>query len=224
MNIRQIEKIIGYEFASKDLLTRAFTHSSYANEKNQISNEQLEFLGDGLLGFIVAEKLYATNANEGNMTVKRSCIVNYKPLCRIMDSLRLSEHILFGQSEKNQSHAGKKVLSDVFESMVGAVYLDGGINEARAVILRLLGEDIKKIISETGDKRNYKGNLQEFVQGNKLGDIEYVQSELSGSPHEPLFKIIVKINGEIFGEGGGRRMKDAEQEAAKCAFEKIQNI
>lgn len=218
-----IERIIGYNFKNKRLLERAFTHSSYANEHTALSNEQFEFLGDGLLGFVVAEKLFGCGLLEGDMTVKRAEIVSTPPLCRIMDSFKLTEHICFGQGEAGKDHTGKKVLADIFESMVAAVYLDGGFDAAKKVILGLLSEEMSAVITGKKEASNHKGELQEYVQKYKLGRIEYRQSGISGDDHEPDFKAEVAIGGEVFGEGRGKKLKDAEQQAAKAALEKIMN-
>ena len=218
MNITGIEKIIDYVFKDKTLLEKAFTHSSYANENGVTSNEQLEFLGDGLLGFIIAEKLYADAADEGKMSVKRAALVNYSQLGKIMNRTGLSAYIRFGLSEVNQDHTDKKVLSDAFEALVGAVYIDGGIRAAKSLVLGLMGDDIINIRSI-----NYKGDLQEYVQQYKLGNIEYIQTSVFGSAHMPEFAVTVSVGGQVCGEGCGKRLKDAEAEAAKTALEKIKS-
>lgn len=216
-----IEKIIGYIFNDKQLLVRAFTHSSYAYENGTESNEQFEFLGDGLLGFVVAEKLLSCGLPEGDMTVKRAAIVSSPPLCRVMEGSGLAQLIKFGQGETGKDHTGKKVHADAFEALVGAVYLDGGLDNARQVIFRLLGDEVDAALSGGGRENNYKGDLQEYVQKHKLGDIEYVQLGCSGDDHAPEFKAGVKLDGRIIGEGRGKKLKDAEQQAAKAAMVKI---
>ena len=215
MNIPEIEKIIGYTFKDKTLLECAFTHSSYANDNGTASNEQLEFLGDGLLGFIVAEKLYATHSDEGEMSVKRAALVEWKALSPVIDSYKLSKHIRFGLSEIKKDHSGTKVLADVFEAIIGAAYLDGGIDAAKSLVFRLIDVNIRSV--------NYKGDLQEYVQQYKLGDIKYTQTGVVGSAHMPEFEVAVSVGGQIFGEGTGKRLKDAEAVAAEKALEKIKS-
>lgn len=217
----EIEKIIGYTFNDKKLLTQAFTHSSYAYEHNTQSNEQFEFLGDGLLGFIIAERLLDGKHEEGDMTVMRAKIVSAPPLCRVMESSGLAAHIKFGQGEAANDHTGKKVHADAFEALIGAVYLDGGLESARRVILKMLGGEIDAVLRGSGSAKNYKGELQEYVQKHKLGGIEYTQTGCSGDDHAPSFSVSVAIGGQIFGEGHGKKLKDAEQQAAKAALSKI---
>lgn len=220
MNTAEIEKIIGYTFKDSSLLERAFTHSSYAHDNGIISNEQLEFLGDGLLGFIVAQRLYATDSSEGEMTVKRSKIVSREPLCAVMQRTNLAEHIRFGQSVDKQPK-GVKVVSDAFEALLAAVFLDGGLPCAESVVDKLLGSEIESIISGGAAARNYKGDLQEYVQKYKLGEIVYGHTETSGSAHNPHFTVTVTVNGEVCGTGNGSKLKDAEQLAAAAALDRL---
>lgn len=217
-NLKEIEEIIGYAFKDKQLLERAFIHSSYANEHGIGSYERLEFLGDGVLGLIVAEKLYGTDDDEGDMTEKRARIVSSEPLEAATEKLNIGQYMLFGTGESRQSHARRKVLADLFEAVTGAVYLDGGYEAARDFVFRALGERIDAAL-KCADAGNSKGDLQEYCQAEKLGAVEYELLEKGGKPHEPIFAVCVKIDGKKYGEGKGCRIKDAEREAAKNTLE-----
>ena len=123
---KKIEEIIGYAFGNVELLGRAFVHSSYAHEHGTESYDRLEFLGDGVLGLVVAEKLYDEGRDEGVMTQQRARIVGTRPLEAAAEELGLEQYIRFGEGEKKQPHKHRKVLADVFEAVIGAIYLDGG--------------------------------------------------------------------------------------------------
>ena len=217
-NLNEIEKIIGYAFKDKTLLERAFIHSSYANERGVESYERLEFLGDGVLGLIVAEKLYGTDNDEGDMTEKRARIVSSEPLENATDALGIGGFMMFGAGESRQTHTRRKVYADLFEAVTGAIYLDGGYADAKSFVFRALGDRIDETM-KCGDAGNSKGDLQEYCQAEKLGDVEYELIERGGKPHEPVFSVCVKIGGKKYGEGKGCRIKDAEREAAKNTLE-----
>lgn len=217
-NLNKIEEIIGYAFKDKTLLERAFIHSSYANERGEQSYERLEFLGDGVLGMIVAEKLYGTESNEGDMTEKRARIVSSAPLENATQVLGIGQYIKFGAGESKQSHTRRKVLADLYEAITGAIYLDGGYEEARSFVFRTLGNLIEETIKRPFDG-NSKGELQEYCQAKKLGAIDYPLISRGGKPHEPSFTVGVTVGGKKYAEGKGCRIKDAEREAAKIALE-----
>lgn len=217
--IRQIEKIIGYAFKDRSLLERAFVHASYANEHHVPSYERLEFLGDGVLGLIIAEMLYKTGGDEGVMTVRRSMIVSSEPLEDATLHAGLDAYIAFGNGERGNDHSDSKVLADVFEALLGAVYLDGGYNYASDLVYRLLGDRISEV-ARAADNVNYKGELQEYCRAHGLGEVSYElisQSDEGGRPH-----FVSRVTaGGITADGEGRRKKDSERNAAKYALEKL---
>ena len=212
------EKIIGYAFKNKTLLERAFIHSSYANENNVESYERLEFLGDGVLGLIVAELLYEGSGDEGVMTVRRSRIVSSGPLEDATEKMGLDEFIQYGKGERMQDHTDSKVHADVFEAVLGAIYLDGGYERAVAFVTRHLGDAISRAVSSP--QINHKGILQEYCQADKLGDVEYTLVSEDLRDGRPYFVSRVSAGG-VTATGEGRRKRDAEQEAAKSALEKL---
>ena len=206
--INEIENIIGYAFKNKVLLERAFIHSSYAHEKNVESYDRLEFLGDGVLGLVIAEKLYTCGNDEGDM------------LEELSENLGLNKYILFGAGERKQTHTRRKVLADVVEAIIGGIYLDGGYEKAKDFIYKHLNDRIKEVLF--GDvNENPKGALQEYCQARKLGNIEYRVLSKSGTHHEPYFVVGAFLNDKEMSRGEGSRIKEAEKISATKALKKI---
>lgn len=221
--LTQIEKIIGYAFKNKDLLERAFVHSSFANEKHVPSYERLEFLGDGVLGLIIAEKLYRSTGDEGVMTVRRSLIVSSEPLEDVTEKSGLGEFIKFGNGEKGHDHSESKVYADVFESVLGAVYLDGGYAEAVRFVDKMLGNRITEVM-KSGKNTNHKGDLQEYCQSERLGDVKYETTGEEIKNGRPYFTVCVYAGGKRIANGSGYRKKDAEHEAARSALKILKSL
>lgn len=219
-DINNIEKIIGYAFKDTKLLERAFVHSSYANEKGVESYDRMEFLGDGVLGLIIAEMLYFKGEDEGNMTEKRSRIVSTKPLEESIETLGLEQFMLFGAGEKKQRHTHRKVLADLFEAIIGAIYLDGGYDHAKKFVLTHLGERISETF-KSHKSENPKGDLQEYCQGKKLGKVQYKLISTSGRAHDLFFTVEVCVDGKPLAQGEGKRKKEAESMAATKALKII---
>lgn len=214
----QAELILGYKFKDVDLLQKAFTHASYSNEHKTDSNERLEFLGDSVLGFIVADYLYSDKAelNEGEMTKEKQNIVSSCPLSEVIDELDLSRFLLVGESiDKNK--LPKSVLENLCESIIAAIYLDGGIEEARKFIFEKLLYRHKK----EENISNYKSALQEYAQSKKMGTPKYELVSRTGPDHNPQFTISVSVGGKIISVGSGKNKSEASQSAAKRAFKKI---
>ena len=213
------EKKIGYEFKDKTLLKRALTHSSYANEKGTgLDNERLEFLGDSVLGFITAEYLFEhyKNKQEGELTKKRAYAVCEKTLFEYAEKIQLGNMILLGKGEE---HTGGRhrpsVVSDAFEALIAAIYLDGGIEEAKKFVLPF----IEISTEELPVFKDYKSTLQEVLQQNPSEKFEYVVVGESGPDHDKEFVVEIHMNSNVIGSGKGRSKKKAEQEAAKSALE-----
>ena len=213
------EKKIGYEFKDKSLLLRALTHSSYANERGTgLDNERLEFLGDSVLGFITAEYLFEhyKNKQEGELTKKRAYAVCEKRLFQYAEKIQLGDMILLGKGEE---HTGGRhrpsVVSDAFEAVIAAIYLDGGIEEAKRFVLPFI-----EISSEgTPVFKDYKSTLQEVLQQNPTEKFEYVVVGEKGPDHNKEFVVEIHMNSNVIGRGVGKSKKKAEQEAAKSALE-----
>ncbi len=213
------EKKIGYEFKDKSLLKRALTHSSYANEMGTgLDNERLEFLGDSVLGFITAEYLFEhyKNKQEGELTKKRAYAVCEKTLFGYAEKIGLGDRILLGRGEE---HTGGRhrpsVVSDAFEAVIAAIYLDGGIDEARKFVLPF----IEISAEENPIFKDYKSTLQEVLQQNPTEKFEYVVVGESGPDHNKEFIVEIHMNSNVIGRGAGSSKKKAEQQAAKSALE-----
>ena len=220
-NIEAFEKVIGYSFKDKELIKIALTHSSYANEnKQRRNNERLEFLGDSVLGFVTAEYLFNEYKSrpEGELTKLRAAVVCEKSLFKFAEKISLGSFIYMGKGEENTGGRNRpSIVSDAFEAVIAAMYLDGGIEVVKDYILSFISEAVKR---EASFKDN-KSLFQEIIQRNKGSIISYEEIGETGPDHEKVFRFVVKVNGEIVGTGEGRSKKEAEQAAAGDALEKI---
>lgn len=223
MKIKEAESFIGYKFKNERLLLRALTHSSYANEKRTLNNERLEFLGDSVLSVVVSEYIYRqyTDINEGKLTQVRANLVCEKSLAEFARRINLGNLIFLGHGE--ESTGGRErasVVSDAFEAVLAAIYLDTGMEGARAWLLNLIENDIKAAIVQKSTK-DFKTRLQEQVQtkGN-FHSITYKMIEESGADHNKKFKVAVLIDNKITDYGEGSSKKEAEQKAAEAVLKK----
>ncbi|MBQ8210005.1 MAG: ribonuclease III [Clostridia bacterium] len=217
--VNTFEKIIGYTFKDKSLIQTALTHSSYANEmQGKIPfNERLEFLGDSVLGMITAEYLYKNHPEmpEGQLTKLRASLVCEKSLHKFADSIRLGEFMSLGKGEINTGGRERpSILADAFESVIAAIYLDAGFEEAKKFVLGF----ISNASVEDNSISDYKSALQEIIQKNHGEILEYFMAGESGPDHAKTFIVEVKLNSNIIGTGTGRSKKQAEQMAAKEAL------
>lgn len=223
-NIDEIEGRLAYVFDNKQLLTLAFIHSSYFNENKHFiseSNERLEFLGDAVLNLIVAEHLYShfPKETEGKLSSLRSSIVDAGGCSKFCLKLGLDAYLLLGKGEKKQSKGKETILSDLFEAIMGAIYLDGGYDEARRFFFAHFKEDIEKILLQPN--RNWKAELQEYIQKLHAEPPRYEVLDEWGLPHEKHFRIAVYIKQEKLGIGEGSSKKLAEQNAAQSALNNL---
>lgn len=220
MNISEFENRIGYKFKDISLLETALTHSSYANEK-QLSrdcNERLEFLGDSVLGVITAEYFYhnVKHLPEGEMTKKRAACACEKSLFGFAKEIDLGKYIYLGRGEENTGGRNRaSILADAFEAVIAAIYLDGGLDEARKFVL----DFVKKAATQQINLRDYKTELQEIIQKNPDEHLSYTLVGESGPDHNKRFEVEVNLNSNVIGCGIGRSKKLAEQQAAKQALE-----
>lgn len=229
LSLIDIEKKIGYVFKNKELLKTALTHKSYAYERTgeDVSkyNERLEFLGDAILEHIVSIYLYNVEPKlkEGVMSKKRAEIVCEASLSRIIRERNLAKDIRLGKCEINTGGNKKDaILADMFEAILGAVYLDGGYDEANRVCLDMIKSTIDYVVSKE-DTLDYKTRLQEILQRNGNVKIEYVLEKEQGKDHAKMFFSAVYFNDKKIGEGSGKTKKLSEQNAAKQAIEKIKD-
>ena len=223
MELFEFEEKLGYSFKDKNLLELALTHSSYANEnKLKKNNERFEFLGDSVLGFVTAEYLFTEYKNrpEGEMTKLRAAVVCEKSLFKFAEQIDLGKYILLGRGEDSTGGRNRpSVVSDAFEAVVAAIYLDGGMEAVKPYILRFIKDAVKR---EASFKDN-KSLLQEEIQKVKGNTLTYEEVGEEGPDHDKTFIFKVSLNGEVIGEGKGKSKKEAEQNAAGSALEKIYN-
>ena len=222
--LTKLEQGLGYTFRNKALLENALTHSSYANENRERhlpDNERLEFLGDSILGFVVAEYLYRNfpDKPEGELTRIRADLVCERNLAEAAATVELGSYLLLGHGE--EQGGGRKrdsIVSDAMESVIAASFMDGGFAAAKEIIDRLILSDIPK-----GRPRNfdYKTAFQELVQRKKDQQIHYELTGESGPDHDKHFEVEVLLNGKAVGHGVGSSKKRAEQAAAEAAIEAL---
>ena len=222
--LTKLEQGLGYTFRNKALLENALTHSSYANENRERhlpDNERIEFLGDSILGFVVAEYLYRNfpDKPEGELTRIRADLVCERNLAEAAATIELGSYLLLGHGE--EQGGGRKrdsIVSDAMESVIAASFMDGGFAAAKEIIDRLILSNIPK-----GRPRNfdYKTAFQELVQRKKDQQIHYELTGESGPDHDKHFEVEVLLNGRAVGRGVGSSKKRAEQAAAEAAIEAL---
>ena len=221
--IENFEKNIGYIFKDKNLLKTALTHTSYAYEKKVQSNEKLEFLGDSILEFISSNYLYNnyTKLNEGEMTKVRASVVCEKSLYKIALKHNFGDFLYLGKSElSNNGNKNEAILADSVEAVIAAIYLDGGLEEARRFIEENLKDEIEIASKHVGQK-DYKTVLQEKLQEHGEVKIVYTIINEKGPDHDKIFEAKVECNGKQLAVGTGKSKKQAEMQAAKKALESL---
>ncbi len=222
--ISELEQAIGYRFKNITLLQNALAHSSYANERwhdSLKSNERLEFLGDSILGMVVADYLYKNfpDRPEGELTRMRADMVCEQSLARIADRIGLGNHLLLGHGEEQGGgRLRASILADAVESVIAASYLDGGMEAARRFIESFVLCNVPVTSLRNVD---YKTQLQELVQQKKNQVLTYTLTGETGPDHDKHFTVEVALNGTVVGQGSGTSKKRAEQDAARCAIEKL---
>ena len=222
--IKDLETAIGYRFQNISLLQNALTHSSYANERwhnSLLSNERLEFLGDSVLGMLVAEYLYRSfpNRPEGELTRMRADMVCEKTLAAVARQIGLGDHLLLGHGEEQGGGRSRdSILADAVESVIAACFLDGGLEAALGFVQKFILVTVPVTKLHNAD---YKTQLQELVQQKKNQVLSYSLVGQSGPDHDKKFDVEVSLNGKCVGTGSGSSKKRAEQEAARCAIEKL---
>ena len=198
----ECEEKIGYTFKDKCILRTCFTHPSYANEHNEQSYETLEYLGDSILNFVVADFLFRNSkGDEGDLTKKRADIVSATPIGNAVKAMGVEQYILLGEGEKNKP-IKFNMCSDLFESIIAGIYLDGGFECSKKFIYDKLLRNISRVKGNSAQS-DCKSKLQEYVQKRKLGKIEYKQVNKTGPDHAPEFTCSVYINNKLAGENVG---------------------
>ena len=225
--MEELEQKLGYQFRDRALLSEALNHSSYANEHRALgeqSNERLEFLGDSVLGFVTAEFLFELHRDlpEGDLTRQRAALVCEQSLYEVAKMLDLGKYLKLGKGEDaGGGRTRPSILADATEAVFAAVYLDGGIEAASALIHRVLldkeGEHAEELMQD------YKTALQELVQRKSGQALSYRMVGESGPDHNKTFTAEVWLNGEGVGTGSGHSTKEAEQAAARAAIRRLKS-
>ena len=222
--LNDLEQAIGYRFHRIALLQNALTHSSYANERwrnSLMSNERLEFLGDSILGMVVADYLYRSfpNRPEGELTRMRADMVCEKSLAMVAGQIGLGSHLLLGKGEEQGGGRSRdSILADAVESVIAASFLDGGMDAARQFIQKFVLVEVPVKQLHNAD---YKTALQELVQQKKNQTLSYALVGESGPDHDKRFEVEVSLNGRVIGTGSGSSKKRAEQMAAQNALNQM---
>ena len=220
----ELQTGLGYTFRRHALLRHAVTHSSFVHEHgldHAHSNERLEFLGDAVLELCISDFLYHRfpEMAEGDLTKRRAGLVCESSLAELARSLKLGNFLLLGQGEAHEGGREKdSILSDALESVLGAVFLDGGLEEARLVVMRLFEPIVDKVVKQLKD---YKSTLQEYLQKNSHETATYTIIKEEGPPHHRVFTAQASHRDKVLGKGSGGSKKAAEQAAAKMALETI---
>lgn len=224
LHLAEIEEKLGYTFKDKELLILAFIHRSYVNENKQVfqHNERLEFLGDSVIGLLIADFLFCTmpTTPEGELSYLRSRLVEASSCMSYVHTLGVVPYLLLGKGERmNDGRGRESILADLFEAIVGALYIDGGLDVVRVFLFHKLKNDFDEILKTP--IRNWKALLQDYCQKKYQEPPNYRLITESGPDHSKNFDIAVEINGQESGRGKGPSKKEAQQAAAKDALDKL---
>jgi ribonuclease-3 len=225
-----LERAAAYRFHDRGLLEHAMTHTSRANEDvsgGVVDNESLEFLGDAVLGFIIADILFREfpQFDEGQKSKIKAGLVSTTALARQAERLALGDHLLLGRGEEKTGGRQKQaLLADGYEALIAAIYLDGGIEQARAFIAREFAPLVAEAREHGGAGRDHKSALQELVQARNQPPPEYRLAGTSGPDHQKQFRVEVIVGGAVMAESTGASKKEAEQDAARIAIEKLVDL
>lgn len=225
-NFSAVEKRLSYTFKNKNLLTEALTHKSYCVDlnKNKPYNERLEFLGDSILNFVIAEDMFKKfpKDEEGFLSKKRASLVNQVTLTELAKNCGLADELIMGPGERKQnSHQKPRILASCFEAIIGAIYFDSNFAQASEFVLNQFSKLNFKLDEETGYENDYKTRLQEITQKHKLGTPVYELLMTSGPSHKPSFLVCLKLNDEEKARAEGSSKKIAEQFAAKMYLDSL---
>ncbi len=220
--LEKCQDIIGYRFQRIDLLKAALTHTSGANTRAG-SNERLEFLGDSVLGLVTCEQLYARfpDYQEGDMTKVKSVVVSRKTCAKFSEDLGLGDFLFLGKGMENRGEIPANLLADVFESLVAAVFLDGGWETVKSFVLEFIEPEIEAV-ADDAINNNAKSALQQVAQRELGGTPRYYLLDEQGPDHDKCFKVACDVNGHLYPAAWGRNKKEAELKAALNALAAIQ--
>ena len=223
-----LRQALGVSFTNVSLLEQALAHSSFINENPDVlpkSNERLEFLGDAVLGMVVAEKLHQDYADytEGELTKLRAALVRQDTLVRIAKRIELGQHLYLGKGEESSGGRSKPAnLAAALEAVIGAVYLDQGLPGTRESILSLIDPELERAV-DVGAFVDYKSRLQEIIQAQRQQTPSYHVVQAIGPDHDKTFTVEVRLDNTVLGTGSGKNKKAAQSNAAHSALEKLSN-
>jgi ribonuclease-3 len=221
-----LETILGYKFADTEILNRALTHSSYANEQkargSAVScNERLEFLGDSVLSLVVSEYIFTNYPHmpEGELSRIRAGAVCERALAGYAKSIDLGSYLYIGRGEElTNGRSRTSILADAFEALLAALYLDGGVDKTRSFLIPYITDEIKRIF-QSGHTEDFKTMLQQIIQQEQGEMLEYVLTDEKGPAHNRVFRVEARLNNNIIGRGEGKTKREAEQNAAREAVD-----
>lgn len=226
--LKSLEKLIDHKINNQGYFIQALVHRSFLEQNSEfdLSNERLEFLGDSVLNLVIGEYLFSKypEEEEGFLTKVRAKIVNRKTLGEAGERLKLGDYLLLGKNiTRGTVYSSKSILSDTFEALIGAVYLDAGLESCKQFLIKSLIEPIM-LEGEHLIDENYKSQLLEFAQANKMDIPYYEVIEEEGPQHNRIFTVKVSVGKQTYGIGKGKSKKNAEQNAAQQAMEKLTNF
>jgi ribonuclease-3 len=225
VDLERVQDLLGYHFHNQDILLLSLTHRSFTrfDPDHCPSNERLEFLGDSVLGLVISDQLFRDNPDirEGKLTKIKAKLVNESALAQVARSIGLHQYLrLSPEEDRSGGRELPSIISDALESVIAAIYLDGGIDAARDVILRLLYSRREAILSDAA-QRNFKGELLELVQGQGASMPHYEVVSEDGPDHQKKFTVHAVVDGQVWGRGSGSSKKEAEQKAAAVALRRM---
>ena len=221
-----LQRVLGIFFNDRSILKQALVHSSYINENPgvaSISNERLEFLGDAILGYLIAEKLYQDfpHLSEGKMTKLRAALVRRDCLVRIARTISLGDYLALGRGEEASGGRGKPAnLASALEAVIAAISIDQGLSTTRDFISRSFADELQRVVSR-GTEVDYKSQLQEVAQARWQITPTYQVVEVVGPDHDKRFTVEVRMDDKVLGRGSGKSKKMAETEAARLALQRL---
>lgn len=224
--LNKLETILGYSFQDSETINQALTHTSYVNEEHPGAtkdNERLEFLGDAVINFVVSDYIYhlQPELDEGKLAKLKAVVVSESVLTRQAKQIKLGEFLRLGKGELRSGGASRSsILGDAFEAIIGALYLDGGVEVTRRFILAQLQNTMDAVLQDAYTK-DYKSLLQELAQSECGTTPKYEVVRQSGPDHDKVFVVKVTINDIDYGMGKGKSKKEAEQKAARMGFRKL---
>lgn len=227
-NSAALQRTLGVSFGDQSLLEQALVHSSYINENPDFalaSNERLEFLGDAVLGLLIAEKLYQDfpQLSEGEMTRLRAALVCQDTLARVARAINIGDYLYMGKGERASGGQRRPPnLAGALEAVIGAIFLDQGASSARDITLRLFDKELHKVASQGADV-DYKSQLQEFIQAREQPAPVYRVVAATGPDHDKQFTVEVITGDTVLGKGTGKSKKTAETEAARAALQRLKS-